>query len=465
MKATIQSNLPGSFRALLLLAMVATNWISAGTIPTRLFNPGYLAGDCNYHSLTAASDGFVYFTVCTHHAQLSARIYRFDPKSESITQIGDLGEILDEDPTESIPHGKIHTGLIEHQGHLYFSTHTSYYDGNLPAVSPDDGRAPYPGGHFMRYNMETGVFEDLAQLKLASEGIITMTVDRTNGILYGLTWPTGLLISYDLQERLLHNWGAVQGRGEWGRLPGEWDFICRKLGIDGAGNLYGSTDTGQIWSFEANKQRPVDYLENINLISVVPIQQTDFEIPPEAHFFWNNWRTVLWNPNTDSFWGLQGGSTQLFEFKPSTGSLRSIRSLRAEGVSKQTRRNPFRSQLGFMLGPQNTLIYLAHAPGQEIEGRETLDTSVHLLTYRIDTEEYQDHGTLVTNTGHRIFFTESVAIGPDDRIYTVAWVETNDTATMNEIQTARARAAPDETDEVIYEIQLVQLPRWQRFIE
>ncbi len=435
------------------------------SIPTKLFDPGYLEGDCNYHSLTAASDGMLYFTVCTHHTESSARIYRFNPTDESTTQIGDLGKILGSDPRKQIPHGKIHTALDEHDGFLYFATHTSFYDGNLPGITPEDGREPYPGGLFMRYNLKTGAFENLAQLNLPSEGIIAMSIDKTSDTLYGMTWPTGLLISYNLEEKLLHNWGATQGRGEWGRLPSEWDFICRKLAVDNNGNLYGSTDTGRIWNLDTDQQRPVNYLKSLNLDRIPPIQETNFEIPAEAHFFWNNWRTILWNNETESFWGLHGGSTQLFEFKPATGLLKSVRPLRAEGVDPLTRRNRFRSQLGFMLGPGNTLFYLAHAPTTKIQGRSEITSSVHLLTYQIDSEEFEDHGILTTPQGRRIFFTESIAIGADDRLYTVAWVESTDPKRMTKIQAARANAAPDETDEIIYEMQLVQLPAWQEFID
>lgn len=467
MKSNNRPNDPNALAIsfIVALAFFATSAIAEKTIQTKLFDPGYLVGDCNYHSLNTASDGMLYFSVCTHQTESSARIYRFNPKNESITQIGDLGNILDEDPHEHIPQGKIHSGLIEHEGYLYFSTHTSFYEGNLPNMTPGDGRKPYTGGHLMRYNLKTGVFEDLTQIQLANEGIIAMTVDKTSDTLYGLTWPTGLLISYQLEEKRLHNWGATQGRGEWGRLPGEWDFICRKLGIDDKGNLYGSTDTGSIWHFEKGKQRPLDYLKDLNVAHVAPIQKANFETPAKAHFFWNNWRTILWNPDTQSFWGLQGGSTQLFEFTPTTGVLRSVRSLRPEGVPLDTRRNPFRSQLGFMLGPDNTLIYLAHAPGIRTEGKSDLKSSVHLLTYRIDTDQFHDHGALVTRTGRRIFFTESVEIGSDDHIYSVAWVESIDPSNKERIQSARGEAAPDETEDVIYEMQLVQMPTWQKLFK
>ncbi len=435
------------------------------TIPTELFDPNYLEGDSNYHSLNAASDGMLYFTIGTHHTDSSARIFRFDPSEESITLLGDLGDILDDGVGKRVRHGKIHTPLIEHEGFLYFSTHTSNYEGSLPNMNPEGGRAPYPGGHFMRYDLKNDVFEDLVQLKLSNEGIITMAVDKKSDTLFGLTWPTGLLVSYNIRQGLLQNWGAVQGRGEWGHLPDEWNFICRRLGIDDEGNVYGGTDTGRIWRFEAGKQRPVSYLENLSLNQLPPIQDANFKAPNETHFFWKNWRTILWNPDTESFWGIQGGSTQLFEFDPSAGTLRSVGSIRAKNVDRHTRRNPYRSQLGFMLGPKNTLIYLAHGPPIPLEGRFDVNSSVHLITYKIDKGEYRDHGMLVAKKGRRIFHTESIAIGADDHLYTVAWVESVDPKRMKEIQVARAKAAPEETNEAIYEMQLVRLPTWQTFID
>ncbi|MEX0329823.1 MAG: hypothetical protein AB3N64_00235 [Puniceicoccaceae bacterium] len=449
----------------LALALVVTGLPLPAGVPVRLFNPDYLEGDCSYHSLTAASDGRIYFTIGTHHDQSAARIYRFNASSESIDEIGDLTEILGDNPSRQILHGKIHTPLIEDEGYLYFSTHTSSYDGNLPNIRPADGRAPYPGGFLMRYELASGTYEKLAQLQLPSEGIITLTMDTAGDTLYALTWPTGLLLSYNLEEGLLLNWGAVQERGEWGLLPGEWSFICRRLAMDDAGNLFGSTDTGRVWKFNNGLQRPVEYLPGLNVADVAPAQESAFELLPEPHYFWFNWRTILWNPNTASFWGLQGGSTQLFEFDPSDQSLQSVHSMRPTTVTADSRRNPFRTQLGFALCPDNTLAYLAHAPGIETEGRETLATSVHLLTYAIDSGEFTDHGPLMAANDSRVFFAESLELGLDGHLYTVAWVESTDPAKREAVQKARGKAAPKETEEVIYEIQLVQLPKWDELMD
>ncbi|MEX0326500.1 MAG: hypothetical protein AB3N33_10470 [Puniceicoccaceae bacterium] len=444
----------------LALAFIATNPSVSAEVPVRLFNPEYLEGDCSYHSLTAASDGMIYFTIGTHHEQSAARIYRYNPSDESIDEIGDLTKILGDDPSRQILHGKIHTPLIEDEGYLYFSTHTSSYDGNLPNMRPADGRAPYPGGFLMRYELASGTYEKLAQLQLPNEGIITLTMDTSSDTLYALTWPTGLLLSYNLEEGLLLNWGAVQERGEWGQLPGEWSFICRRLAMDSAGNLFGSTDTGRVWKFVKGQQRPVEYLPGLNVADVAPSQEGGFELLAEPHYFWFNWRTILWNPNTASFWGLQGGSTQLFEFTPENLSLRSVHSLRPTTVSADSRRNPFRTQLGLTLGPDNTLAYLAHAPGIENDDREPLATSVHLVTYAIGSGKFKDHGPLLASSDARVFFAESLELGLDGHLYTVAWVESTDPAKREAVQKARGKAAPKETEEVIYEIQLVQLPKW-----
>ena len=461
-----------ALRTLTAAAVLAalTLGTSAGqTIPVEIFDPGYLEGDSNYHSITAASDGKIYFSINSHHPFSSVKLFRFDPADESIAEVADVTAALGIDVKKEIPHGKIHTPLIEHDGYLYFATHTSQYDGNLPMIAPADGRLPYQGGHFMRYDLRAGTLEDLADLRLPNEGIITMAMDPASETLYGLTWPTGLLISYNLGERLLHNWGAVQERGEWGQLPEEWDFICRDLGIDPDGRLFGSTDGGRIWRFDRGKQRPVTYLDPLSLDDVPPVQEADFRYANEPHFFWRNWRTIRWNESTKSFWGLHGGSTQLFEFIPDAGVLRSVASMRvrgsdaddpdhADGLSADAgRRSPHRTQLGFLVGPDNVLYYLGHGAPIARAGGRNVATSVHLMTYSIDDGVVTDHGALVSADGRRVFFTESLELGADGHLYTVAWVETTDPDRMKVVQAARGLAVPEETADVVYEIQLVRL--------
>ena len=63
-------------------------------IPCEFFQPDFLIGDSNYHSLVAASDGKLYFSIDTHNADFACRFYSFEPASEVMTMIGD-GRICD----------------------------------------------------------------------------------------------------------------------------------------------------------------------------------------------------------------------------------------------------------------------------------------------------------------------------------------------------------------------------------
>ena len=456
-----------SLAALATLALLSTGPLfgsaRAKQIQAELFDPGFLEGDANYHSLTPASDGLIYFTIGTHHPDNSARFYSFDPETDALSEIARMNDVLGQDRFALVPHGKIHTPLIENEGYLYFTTHTSTYDGSLPDLDPADGREPYPGGAFMRYHLESGTFEHLASIPLPNEGLITLEMDRAGDRLIALTWPSGILFTYDIGNDRLRQFGATQGRGEWGHFGEDWDFICRTLGASPDGRIYGSTNEGRIWEFDPAHQRPVKILEGLSLDILPPVAEASFEITPEPHFFWRNWRTILWNPNTESFWGLHGGSTQLFEFEPRERTLRSVRNLRAEGLPN-SRRSPLRTQLGFTLGPDNTLFYLAHGPAIEKPGRTDTKANVHLITYAIDTDTYTDHGPVVGPDDRRVFFTESVTIGQDGHLYSVAWVETVDPVRIAAIQDSRGDDLPAETRDVIYDIQLIRLPEATRYL-
>ena len=62
------------------------------------------------------------------------------------------------------------------------------------------------------------------------------------------------------------------------------------------------------------------------------------------------------------------------------------------------------------------------------------------------------------------FFSESIAIGKDDHVYTVAWVEVCNPEKRKALAEARA-SGPAETSGMIYEMLLVRLPKWQQFVE
>ena len=370
-----------------------------------------------------------------------------------------MDKAVGEDVEKQFSQGKIHARMFEYKGKIWFVTHTSFYEGYLPGRKYN-GKIPYQGGYFMNYDLKTGKFNKLAQV-FNNNGIITMTMDKKNEMLYGLTWPSGMLVSYNIKNKDLRYWGAVQQRGEWGHRGNEWDMICRTLALEPNGCVYGSTMKGKIWKFDPAEYPPVGYIKGLDLKRVPFSQSSAATLKGD---FRNNWRTIEWNPKTNSFWGLHFETTTLFEFVPSENYIRAVVEMRPK-LYQGMPRNPEISQLGFTIGPRNTIFYLANGPAVEIKGRRNTQSSLYLLTYNIDEKKLINHGPIFSADNRRVFFSESIAIGADDHIYTVAWVEVTDPERANALNSARIKGAPAETQNIVYEMLLVRLPQWQNFVK
>jgi hypothetical protein len=428
-------------------------------ITAEIYQPDFLFGDSQYTGMISASDGKIYFSIGTHKNDYAARFYSFDPATKKVTLIAKVDEIVGEDSKKQFSNGKIHTRMFEHKGKIWFATHTSFYSrAGLPGTEYN-GKQPYQGGHFMNYDLSTGKFTDLAQI-FCHEGIITLTMDKKNEMLYGLTWPSGILVSYDINQDDLRYWGAVQHRGEWGHHPTEWEMICRTMSLDPNGCLYGSTMNGQIWKFDPTQDRTVSYIKGLDLKHVPFTQSAEATLKGD---FKHNWRTIEWNPKTNSFWGLHFETATLFEFDPATNFIRAVSEIGHEDYHGMPR-NPEVGQLGFTLGPKNTLFYLAHGPAVVMKGRENTQSSLFLMTYNIDERKLINHGPIFSPDKRRVFFAESIAIGKDDHIYTVAWIEVADPERKKALTSARTEGSPAETKGMVYEMLLVRLPQWQTFL-
>ncbi|MHC4556245.1 MAG: hypothetical protein ACYTFW_03035 [Planctomycetota bacterium] len=426
-----------------------------------------LLGDCCYHNLISASDGRIYFGIGTHNANSSARLYRFNPATNRVKRVAKISEVLGVNPEKQVSEGKLHTPLFEHKKKLWFATDLGFYYKDLPPK--DYGvREAYRGAHFMSYDMKAEQCTDLAQI-FPHEGIISMIMDKKNEILYGLTWPAGILVSYDIETKDMRYWGATQGRGEWGHRDYKFQSICRTLAVDPDGYVYGSTMDGLIWKFDRSEVRPVSYINGIDLSKVPLAQAEDPSKHSEMNIYWrtpmlnHNWRVIRWNSETDSFWGLHHECSTLFEFVPSRTLIRSIADLKPQAYRTHVT-SPRITQMGFIIGPdKKTLFYLAHAPCIKIEGRPDIQSSLNLITYDIKKGRYKDHGPILSTDNRRVFFGESIAIGSDDHIYSVVWVEVIDPGRLSHAKAARQAGSTGEARKTIYEMMLMRLPKWFEF--
>ncbi len=228
------------------------------SLTAKAYFSGFELAHDTYNAITAASNGKIYYVLCSESYEIGGQMYAYDPTTDQTEWIADLTEICGEKDANAIPQGKSHVRFYENNGKLYFATHIGVYemiDGmeRLPQNAPN-GKNLYPGGHFLSYDLATGAFEDLA-VAPEGEGILTMTIDRERGHLYGITWPLGYFIHYDISAKTLKKVGLVSAKGEAG-IPGDdYRVLCRSMVVDPRdGAVYFSTSEGDIFTYHPDKE-------------------------------------------------------------------------------------------------------------------------------------------------------------------------------------------------------------------
>jgi hypothetical protein len=317
-------------------------------------------------------------------------------------------------------------------GTLYFATHVGYYemiDGAecLP-VTPPEGFSLYPGGHIVSYNLADGKFSDLA-LAPNGEGIITMTMDTDRGQIFGITWPTGDFIHYDIQKNTLKNLGLISAKGESGTPGKDYRVLCRSMFVDPRdGLVYYSTAEGDIFSYN-----PVG--SEINKVDGASLRLDYFGKydPTRPGSMGYNWRKIIWYPCEAVAYGVHGNSGYLFRFDPAKSSIEIVDRITSEPSRKNGMFDQFSyGYLGFELGPdKQTLYYLTGGPiyidGKRVEGVDEINMgaakgleNLHLITYHIPRGIYTDHGPVFYKDGSRPTYVNSIAIDYQGNIYTLA---------------------------------------------
>jgi len=399
----------------------------------RTFDTGFDLAHDTYNGMGTASDGKIYYVLCSESYTLGAQMYCYDPKTDTIQHLGDLTEACGEKDSKTIAQGKSHVNFVESKGKLYFATHVGYYsiiDGMEKIGVPPEGYKPYPGGHFLAYDMDKGTFEDLATAP-RGEGILSMTMDTRRGRLYGLTWPVGYFISYDLKTKELKDLGPVSKQGEDGK--GEnYRTLCRSLVVDPAdGSVYLTNGDGDILRHAYDS-------DTIEVVEGDDLRKDYFGLydPTSPGHMGYNWRQTVWCPKEKAVYGVHGNSGYLFRFDPSVPRVEVLDRITSMPSKRCGMFDQFSyGYLGFTLGPDGrTLHYLTGGPvyvdGQRLRGKastamgESKGTeNLHLITYDTRTGEYMDHGPVFYENGDRPAYVNAIAIGEDGTVYTQARIK------------------------------------------
>ena len=161
--------------AVILLALLADNGTPASMqtnglpapkkLTARRFDSGFPLSHGTFNGMLCATDGKVYYVLCSDSIEIGAQMYSYNPSTGQIQHLADLTEASGEKGLKTIPQGKSHVSFVEANGKLYFATHVGYYmirDGKETMGVPSAGYKPYPGGHFLAYDIASGKFENLA---------------------------------------------------------------------------------------------------------------------------------------------------------------------------------------------------------------------------------------------------------------------------------------------------------------
>lgn len=396
---------------------------------------GFPEAHDTYNAISSASDGRIYYVLSSQLIDAAGQMYAYNPGTDYPEFIADLSEICGEKGSGAISQGKSHVRFYESQGKLYFATHVGYYeiiDGmeRLPENVPE-GYTLYPGGHILSYDLTTGDFEDLA-IAPDGEGIITMEMDRERQQIYGITWPKGYFIHYDVHTGELKNMGQISANGEAGMPGDDYRVICRSMFVDHRdGAAYYSTSEGDIYSYSPDEE------------SIEKVEGADLRLdyfgkydPTDPGSMGYNWRSIQWYAPEGVAYGVHGNSGYLFRFDPLKPAVEIVDRITSEPSKRSGMFDQFSyGYLGFQLGPDGeTLYYLTGGPiyidGKRLKGVDAIAMgaargleNLHLITYNIPENRYIDHGPVFYQNGERPTYVNSIAIDTEGTVYTLARFE------------------------------------------
>jgi hypothetical protein len=388
-------------------------------LPADAFDSGFAEAHATFNGMLAASDGKIYYVLCADTIDTGAQMYSYDPATNKIQHLADLTEAAGEKGLKAIPQGKSHVNFVEWQGKLYFSTHVGYYtivNGRETMGVPKAGYNPYPGGHFMVYDMSSGKFQSIAKAQ-EGQGIIDFSMDARRGRLYGLTWPSGYFLRYDMATRQLKNLGAISKEGEAGNGP-NYRILCRSLAVDPEdGSVYFTTADGDIKRYRYDR----DDIETLQGVDMRKDYFGSYSLDAKPSMGYN-WRQTFWYAPEKSIYGLHGTSGYLFRFDPRATRVELIERITSDPSRRSGMNDSFAySYLSFALGPDGRTVYYLTAGPTGMRGRDDL----RLVTYDIPAAKYQDHGAVFLADGQKPASVQSIAVAKDGSVYTLATFQRN----------------------------------------
>ncbi|RLD64870.1 MAG: hypothetical protein DRI98_15215 [Bacteroidetes bacterium] len=379
---------------------------------------GFGKGKGNYNGIHYASNGLVYYFFCTGHLDYGAQMYSYNPDTDETKFIADLAEVCNEKDKKTIPQGKMHTCIFEYKGKMYFGTHTDHYSEDYGKIeiagTPPPGYKPYPGGHLISYDLETGQLDDLGIIP-SKEGVISMIMDTTKGIIYGTTWPTGYEFAYNVETKEMRDLGPGSGKGE--SVTGE-----EREGLNRAPVV--SYADHKVFFY---RNRGIIETYDYELDAFETFEFTGYDITKEGFL-----RQAMWSHKDNAIYGNLNGTNVLFKIDPITHHVDSLSRLQPDAALKSG--ETFDSGLGMVFNEEgNMLYYVAVAPGgkqdcilmsnQKMKNYEKCHyENCNLISYNLDTKERIDHGQIILQDDIKPVHINCLATNSKGQFYAMSYL-------------------------------------------
>lgn len=372
-----------------------------GPVRGKMIDAGFLYGDSNYNAIAYASDGNVYYVICSHKKKSGAQLFRYNPRTGSVDNIGDLTDIAGEDRTKVINQGKVHCDLYEYNDKLWFGTHAGSYD------------RTYPGGHIMSYDLKTEEFKDFG-IPAQNQGLVAMSMDTVRNRIYAVTWPGYSFLYYDINTNKVERWlDAIAPVTQQGP---------RSLGVNPrTGNVYWHTMTKAIQHFDYSKNE-VSTLKKPKFDQ--PVYSIPFGKEGVGYSVEVSWRSVKWSDYHQKFYGVMYFSDWLISFDPKTGELEIIDRI-AAAPNRKSGGTDY-SSLAFELSNDGKMVYYIPSYTTVNPDGSSGESEVHLVTYDIALRRYVDHGPIELADGRRPRYCQGLEVATNGMLYMVGWIKMTD---------------------------------------
>lgn len=357
--------------------------------------------DGNWAALYAASDGKVYAGLAYHGGD--GHLVYYDSNTGLMHDVGNLTELAGESALRRGPQSKVHAKFGEGKdGRIYFGTHAGLW-WEYARFATKQG---YPGAHWMAYDPKTGKVEDFG-LGVPNEGVNTGAYDPQFNRIYGLTHPRGHFVYYDVATRRAVDKGRINN----------WESICRTLGIDDRGYVYGTFGEGRVFRYDPRS----DEIRELNVR--IPIRPKGISLGRDYYKSETGWRTVVWDAQSRQFYGVDESATILFSFNPCTGEDGEMKRLGELSIPEfRGRRDVPYATLSLALGRDRKLYY--GAAGREFDyGGSAGAAASHIMTYDLNTGRTDDLGEMVLSDGRMVLGTNAADVGADGTIYFMGAIE------------------------------------------